>query len=31
MKIEEGHMPFHEFKTYYRIVGEPNPDLAHCC
>ena len=28
MKIEEGHMPFHEFKTYYRIVGEPNPDLA---
>lgn len=28
MKIEEGYMPFHEFKTYYRIVGEPNPDLA---
>ena len=21
-------MPFHEFKTYYRIVGESNPDLA---
>lgn len=28
MKIEEDYMPFHEFKTYYRIVGEPNPDLA---
>ncbi|WP_125709788.1 proline iminopeptidase [Lacticaseibacillus porcinae] len=28
MKIEEGYMPFHEFKTYYRIVGEANPDLA---
>lgn len=28
MKIEEGYMPFHEFKTYYRIVGVPNPDLA---
>ena len=28
MRIEEGYMPFHEFKTYYRIVGEPNPDLA---
>jgi proline iminopeptidase len=28
MKIEEGYMPFHEFKTYYRIVGVPNSDLA---
>ncbi|MFT8469552.1 proline iminopeptidase [Oenococcus sp.] len=24
MKIEEGYMPFHGFKTYYRIVGETN-------
>ncbi|WP_353989638.1 proline iminopeptidase [Pediococcus argentinicus] len=28
MKIEEGYMPFREYKTYYRIVGEPNPDKA---
>ncbi|WP_283679689.1 proline iminopeptidase [Lentilactobacillus sp. Marseille-Q4993] len=24
MKIEEGYMPFREYKTYYRIVGEPS-------
>jgi proline iminopeptidase len=28
VKIEEGYMPFHGFQTYYRIVGEPNPDKA---
>jgi proline iminopeptidase len=28
LKIQEGYMPFHEYKTYYRIVGEPNPDKA---
>lgn len=26
MKIVEGYMPFKEYKTYYRIVGEPNPE-----
>ncbi|CAJ1201104.1 Proline iminopeptidase [Companilactobacillus paralimentarius] len=24
MKITEGYMPFHEYKTYYRIVGDLN-------
>ena len=24
MKIEEGYMPFRDYKTYYRIVGEPS-------
>ena len=28
MKIVEGYMPFKEYKTYYRIVGEPNPEKA---
>ena len=28
MKIQEGYMPFHEYKTYYRIVGEPSADKA---
>ena len=28
VKIEEGYMPFHEFKTYYRIVGERTPGKA---
>lgn len=28
MHIKEGYMPFHGFKTYYRIVGDPNPNLA---
>ncbi|GKT04191.1 proline iminopeptidase [Furfurilactobacillus entadae] len=28
MKIEEGYMPFHGYQTYYRIVGEPNPNKA---
>ncbi|TQQ84424.1 alpha/beta fold hydrolase [Peptacetobacter hominis] len=28
MKITEGYMPYLEYKTYYRIVGEPNPDKA---
>ena len=28
MKIVEGYMPFEGFKTYYRIVGEANPDKA---
>jgi proline iminopeptidase len=28
MKITEGYMPFRGFETYYRIVGEPNPDQA---
>ncbi len=28
IKIEEGYMPFHEFKTYYRIVGEKTPGKA---
>lgn len=26
MKIEEGYMPFREYQTYYRIVGEPSQD-----
>lgn len=28
MKIEEGYMPFRGYQTYYRIVGEANPDKA---
>jgi proline iminopeptidase len=28
MKIEEGYMPFHGYKTYYRIVGEKTPGKA---
>lgn len=28
MKIEEGYMPFRGYQTYYRIVGEKNPNLA---
>lgn len=28
MRIEEGYMPFLGYQTYYRIVGEPNPDKA---
>lgn len=28
MKIEEGYMPFREFQTYYRIVGERTPGKA---
>lgn len=28
MKIVEGYMPFEGFKTYYRIVGEANPEKA---
>ena len=28
VKIKEGYMPFHEYKTYYRIVGEPSADKA---
>lgn len=28
MKITEGYMPYLGYKTYYRIVGEPNPDKA---
>ncbi|MGV0168451.1 proline iminopeptidase [Furfurilactobacillus sp. WILCCON 0119] len=28
MKIEEGYMPFRGYQTYYRIVGEPNPNKA---
>lgn len=28
MRIEEGYMPFRGYQTYYRIVGEPNPDKA---
>lgn len=24
MQIQEGYMPFHEYKTYYRIVGKPS-------
>lgn len=28
MKIVEGYMPFEGFKTYYRIVGDANPDKA---
>ena len=30
MKIVEGYMPFKEYKTYYRIVGEPNPEKFLC-
>jgi proline iminopeptidase len=28
MKIQEGYMPFHQYQTYFRIVGEANQDKA---
>ena len=28
MKITEGYMPYLEYKTYYRVVGDPNPKKA---
>lgn len=28
VKVEEGYMPFHEYQTYYRIVGERTPGKA---
>lgn len=28
MNIKEGYMPFHKYRTYYRIVGDKNPKKA---
>ncbi|MFT9451869.1 proline iminopeptidase [Liquorilactobacillus ghanensis] len=28
MRIQEGYMPFHQYQTYFRIVGEANQDKA---
>jgi hypothetical protein len=28
MEIKTGYMPFHEYKTYYRIVGDLNSKLT---
>ncbi|QMU07576.1 proline iminopeptidase [Levilactobacillus suantsaii] len=28
MEVQEGYMPFHGFKTYYRIVGQGTPGQA---